>query len=213
MGESSSGTGPAGNQRMLDKADRIGMYISIGVVALGSLLALVPAVGRLREVGDGRDVPVTVPLSGHEAELPLGPDGAAVTASVDTATVVVPNPAPATLFALYAQPIWTALMVIVACGFAAALFLRLARGTAFSGRTSRLIYIGAGVLLVGWFGSGVLMNMTTNGALSALSDYTYDDYVIFETSLAPFFVYLVVGAFAAAFQVGERLQRDTEGLV
>lgn len=197
----------------LDRSDRIGMYMSILLVAVGAVFAVVPAIQRLLEVGDGHDVPVTIPLDGETATLPLGPDGAAVSATVDVATVVVPDPAPATLFALYAEPIWTALLILAACVFAAILFLRLARGRAFQAGTSRLIYIGAGVVLVGWFVRSILTNMTTNGAISALSDYTYDDSVIFRTSLAPFFVFLVVGAFAAAFQIGERLQRDTEGLV
>ncbi|MFP5359391.1 MAG: hypothetical protein ACLGHM_02680 [Actinomycetes bacterium] len=196
----------------LDRPDRVGMYVSIAIVALAAVLAIVSAVGRLVEVGDGTDVPVTVPLTGETAALPLGPNGAAVEAVVQTATVTVPQPAPATLFALYAEPVWLALMVIVGVAFAAAFFLRLARGLAFERGTSRLVYVAAGVLLVGWFVGGVLTNMTVHGALSAVSDYTYDS-ISFEVSLVPFFVYLVVGAFAAALQIGERLQRDTEGLV
>ncbi|MFW2512782.1 hypothetical protein ACNI3K_03290 [Demequina sp. SO4-13] len=197
----------------LDRSDRIGMYLSIALVAVGAVLAVVPAVERLIEVGDGTDVPVTVPLTGEIAELPLGPDGAAVNATVDTATVIVPDPAPATLFALYAEPVWTALMVLTGAAFAMVLFLRLARGQAFQRGTSRLVYTAAGILLAGWFVGRILTNMTTNGAISALSNYTYEDSVIFETSLLPFFVFVLIGAFAAAFQIGEKLQRETEGLV
>lgn len=198
--------------RDLDRPDKAGMYLSIAVVTLAAVLAIVNAVRRLVEVGDGSDVPVTVPLTGETAALPLGPDGAALEATVETATVIVPDPAPATLFALYAEPVWIALMVVAGVVFAAMFFLRLARGLAFERGTSRLVYVAAGVLLAGWFVGSIITNMTVHGALSAVSDYTYDS-VSFEVSLLPFFVYLVVGAFAAALQIGERLQRDTEGLV
>jgi hypothetical protein len=58
----------------------------------------------------------------------------------------------------------------------------------------------------------MLTNMTVNGALSAVSDYTYDG-VVFSTDFVPLFGVLALAAIGAAFQIGERLQRDTEGLV
>ena len=54
--------------------------------------------------------------------------------------------------------------------------------------------------------------MTVNGALSAVSDYGYDG-ITFSTNWAVPFAILAIAAVGAAFQVGERLQRDTEGLV
>ena len=196
----------------LSRSDRIGMVMSIVMVAVGAGLTVLAAVGRLLEVGDGRDVPVTVPLAGESASLPLGPDGAGVAASVETATVTVADPAPATVFALYAEPVWMAVVTLLGIGVAALFFLRLARGQAFTAGSSRLAYIAAGIVTVGWLGSSILTNMTTNGALSAISDYTYEA-VTFEVSLAPALVVLVVAAVGAALQIGERLQRETEGLV
>ncbi len=198
--------------RQLDRSDRIGMYMSVVMVAIGAVIAVVAAVARLLEVGDGRDVPVLVPLAGEEAALPLGPDGAAVTAAVDTATVTVAEPAPATLFALYAQPVWIAVVVVAGLVVAALFFLRLARGRAFDGGAARLAFIAAAIVTVGWLGDSILTNMTTNGALSAVSDYTYES-MTFEVSLAPALAVLVIAAIGAALQVGEKLQRDTEGLV
>lgn len=195
-----------------DRADRIGLYLSIGLVAVGAVLAIWSAVDRLREVAGGDAIPVLVPLGGETAQLPLGPDGAQVTATVETATVEVADPAPATLFALYAQPIWTAMVVCAGLVIAALFFLRLARGKAFSRGATFLAYGGAGVIAAGWLGGTILTNMTTNGAMSALSDYTYGA-ATFEASLVPFLAILLVGAVGAALQIGERIQRDTEGLV
>lgn len=196
----------------LDRSDRIGMYISVALVVVGAAIAIIAAVQRVREVAAGGGIPVVVPLSGETVSLPLGPEGANVEAVVETATVRVSDPAPATLFALYAQPIWTALFTVAAIGVAALFFLKLARSHAFAGGAARLAYVGSGIVTIGWYGSTILTNMTTNGTLSAISDYTYES-TTFEAGLGPFLVVLVLAAIGAALQIGERLQRETEGLV
>lgn len=198
--------------RALDRPDRIGMYMSIVLVAIGAALAIYSAVQRLSEVASGGAIPVLVPLAEETAELPLGPDGAPVQAQVESAIVQVTDPAAATLFALWAQPIWGVVCICAGLVLAAMFFLRLARGKAFNGGAARLAFIGAGVLVVGWFGNAILTNMTTNGALSRLSNYSYDS-VVFEVSLMPVVGVLLLAATGAALQIGERLQRDTEGLV
>lgn len=200
------------DSRTLDRADRIGMYMSIALVAVGAGLAIIAAVERLLEVAGGGPIPVLVPLDGETAALPLGPDGAAVEAAVETAVVQVANPAPATSFALYAQPVWQALAVCAGLAVAALFFLRLARGRAFTRGAVRLAYVGVAIVAAGWCGGTVLTNMTTNGALSAISDYTYDS-MVFNVSLTPALAILLISAVGAALDIGERLQRDTEGLV
>lgn len=198
--------------RSLDRSDRVGMYMSIVLVAIGAALTVYGAVQRLSEVAAGGAIPVLVPLAGETADLPLGPDGSLVSAQVETAIVHVSDPAVATLFALWAQPIWSVVFIIAGLVLAAMFFLRLARGKAFNHGAARLALIGAGVILVGWFGNTILTNMTTNGALSRLSDYSYDS-IVFEVSFLPVLGVLLIAAIGAALQIGERLQRDTEGLV
>ncbi|WP_430867877.1 hypothetical protein [Demequina aurantiaca] len=196
----------------LDRSDRIGMYLSVVLVLVTASLAIAAAVRRLIEVAPGTDVPVTVPLANVPTAVPVGPNSALVGATIDSATIIVPNPASATLFALYAQPIWMALAICAGMTIAALFFLRLARGRAFSKGASGLAYGGALVIMAGWFGWTILTNMTTNGALSAVSDYTYDS-VQFEGGLAPALVAMIVASIGAALQIGERLLRETEGLV
>ena len=119
---------------------------------------------------------------------------------------------PAMLFALWAQPIvvgltWIGLLVV------AALFcLRLIRAQVFTRPTARLLFIGAAILTAGWFLGSLFTNMTSNGALSAVSDYTYDS-VTFAANLAPAIGVFALAAVGVAVHMGERLQRDTEGLV
>ena len=54
--------------------------------------------------------------------------------------------------------------------------------------------------------------MTSNGALSAISNGTYEGGA-FAVSAAPAIGVWVIAAVGLAVQVGERLQRETEGLV
>lgn len=198
--------------RMPPRSDRIAMYITVVIGALGIVLTATRAITRLIEVAPGRDIPVLVPFVDETAALPIGPDGAAVEVAVDQAVVTVPQPAPATLFALWAEPIVFALAIIAGIVVGALFCLRLARGRAFERGTARLVFIGASILAAGWFVGAMLTNMTVNGALSAVSDYTYDG-ITFSVDVVPVFGLLALGAIGAAFQIGERLQRDTEGLV
>jgi len=195
-----------------DRSDRMGLYLTVGAAAFGIVVAIAATVSRLIEVAPGHDIPVLVALDAEQTTLPLGPDGAAVHATLDSATVIVADPAAATLFALWAQPIavgltWIGLLIV------AALFcLRVARAQIFTRSTSRLLYIGASILIAGWFLGSLFTNMTSNGALSAVSNYTYDS-VTFAVSLAPAIAVLALAAVGVAIQLGERLQRETEGLV
>ena len=71
---------------------------------------------------------------------------------------------------------------------------------------------GAGILAVWWLVGSMLTKMTINGAFSAISNYTYDSGTI-PSDLSPAIWILVLGAVGGALQLGERLRRDTEGLV
>ncbi|GAA2044651.1 hypothetical protein GCM10009819_34620 [Agromyces tropicus] len=196
----------------LDRSDRIGAYATIAVAALAIGGAAWAASARLAEVLPGRDVPVLVPFLDEAAELPIGPDGAAFPVEVDRAVVTVAEPAAATQFALVAEPIVHAAAIIAGVALLAALCWNLARGHAFSPANVRIVWWGAAVLTAGWLFGTVLTNMTVNGALAAVSARTYDG-ITFSTDWAIPFAILVIGAVGAAFQVGRRLQVETEGLV
>lgn len=194
------------------RSDRISLYLSAGVAVVAIAAGGVGTVSRLMEVAPGHDIPVLVRLENEQAALPIGPDGAMVTVDVETATVLVEDPAPATLFALWAEPIAQFLVIAVAMVIAAAFMVRLARGRAFERGTARLAYGGGAAVAFGWFAETMLTNMTVNGALSAVSDYSYEG-ALFEVGLGPFVAVLVMAAVGVALQIGERLQRATEGLV
>lgn len=197
---------------VLSKSDRAGMYLYVGIGAVAVVAVIWQVIARLIEVAPGRGIPVLVPFDGESAPLPIGPGGSAIDVAVDQATVTVQDPAAATLFALWAQPIVIGLALCAGIVLASLFCLRLARGKAFQRGTARLVYTAVVVLAVGWFAGSILTSMTVNGALSAVSDYGYDG-ARFQTDWVPIFALLVLTAIGSAFQIGERLQRDTEGLV
>jgi len=155
---------------------------------------------------------VLVPFVGEQATLPIGPDRAPVEVDVDRAVVTVPQPAAATQFALVAQPIVTGATGIAAIALLAFFAWNVARGRAFARANVRLVLAAAVTLIVGWAVGGLFTTMGVNGALSAVSEYTYDG-IIFSTDFTALWAILALGAIGGAFEIGERLQRETEGLV
>lgn len=200
------------SETRLNPGDRVAMYATILLAVAGIVATVWVVATRLIEVIPGRDVPVLVPFVGETAPLPIGPGGAPVEVDVQSATVLVPEPAAATQFALVAEPL--AIGAAIAGGILLlALFCwNVARGAVFSRGNVRLVQIGAVVLVVGWFVGSILTTMTVNGALSAVSEYSYDGITFAANWTAPFGL-LALGAVGAAFQIGQRLQRETEGLV
>lgn len=196
----------------LDRGDRLGMYLTIGIGFAAIVATAWAAIARLAEVLPGRDIPVLVPFVDEAAALPIGPDGSPVDVLVDRAIVTVPEPAAATWFALVAEPIVVALTVIAAIVLLSLLAWNLARGRAFTRANTRILWWGTATLTIGWALGGLFRTMGVNGTLAAVSEHTYDG-VLFTTDFAPFFAILALAVIGAAFQVGERLQRDTEGLV
>jgi hypothetical protein len=153
-----------------------------------------------------------VPFIGESAELPIGPGGSPIEVAVDEATVIVPHPAAATQFAIVAEPIVYGIAIVTGITLLGLLCWNLTRGRAFTRGTVRITAWGGGVLLIGWVLGSLFTTMSVNGALSAVSDYQYEG-ITFGTDFGAMFGILAIGAIGAAFQIGERLQRETDGLV
>lgn len=101
--------------------------------------------------------------------------------------------------------------VVVFCLIA--LSRNILRGRVFGKANTRIVAIGGGVGLVGAASSRFFDNMLSNAAMAQAVDGPFDTAVM---SIEPFT--FVLAAFAVAvvgtvFVVGDRLQRETEGLV
>ena len=88
------------------------------------------------------------------------------------------------------------------------------RGDIFSRRHTVIVTAVGVITLVGAFGVPFFHNMVANGALAWLSDRTYDRGLTQQIDLPVLIaIGFVAGLSSTVFAVGDRLQRDTEGLV
>lgn len=196
----------------LSRSDRVGMYLTVVICVIAAVVLCWSVIQRVAEVAPGTDIPVLVPFMDETAPLPIGPDGAPVEVEVDQAVVTVSDPAPATFFALIAEPVVVGLTTLGGILLLCLFCINLARGRAFSSSTVRIVFTAAGVLIVGWVLGSLFRTMGVNGTLAAVSDGSYEA-MLLQFDFAPLFGTLALAAVAAAFQLGHRLQRETEGLV
>jgi len=196
----------------LSRSDRIGMYLTVAICVIAAVFLSWSVIQRVAEVAPGTDIPVLVPFMDETAPLPIGPDGAPVEVEVDQAVVTVSDPAPATFFALIAEPVVVGLTTLGGILLLCLFCINLARGRAFSSSTVRIVFTAAGVLIVGWVLGSLFRTMGVNGTLAAVSDGSYEA-MLLEFDFAPLFGTLALAAVGAAFQIGHKLQRETEGLV
>ena len=194
------------------RSDRAGLYLTILIGVIGAVAALWVATRRFIEVLTAEAIPVLVPFRGEFAPLPIGPGGALIDVEVDQALVHVADPAPATLFALAAQPVVWALAMLIGIGLLGVVCFQLARGRAFAKATVRLVWAGIIAILIAWVLERLFTTMGVNGTLSAVSDYGYNG-VLFQVDPVTVYGFLALGAIGTAFQIGHRLQHETEGLV
>ena len=171
------------------------------------------AVARIVEVLPNRDVSVLAEFSGTTAEAPIGVDGAPIAVELDRAVVTAPALPVASLWALVIQQVVFVVAVLAVVVCLVWLARNVSRSRVFS-RTNTVLVTTAGLTgLIGYFAVPFFGNMAANGAFAVLSDRTFDNVIL---SVEPFA--LILAAFVAAllstvFAVGERLQRETEGLV
>lgn len=185
------------------------LVVGAGVIVWNAVTLVLDVVRLL----PNQDVPVDLLLTGAPVELPVGPGGAAVTADVATATVAVSDMPVATYVSALGA---TAVPPLATIGVTVCVLLlcrQMLTGRFFSGTATRLI-TAASLLIAGgwlaWFGFTV---MASNGALALVADPAVADAARPPVSWTAIFAAMAVGALAAAFHAGERMQRDSEGLV
>lgn len=193
-----------------DAAALIGFMVSGAVIAVW---VVVNAVRRVLEVVPNRDVPVTAVFDGTPAQAPLGPDGAAVTVELATARLIAPELPVASVIALVIEQVALVATVLVVVGALLWLTKNIVRGTIFS-RTNTALVSTAGIVgLLGFCAVPFFANMGANGAFAWISDRTFDNAVM-SVDLFPLLLLAFIAALASTvFAVGDRLQRETEGLV
>lgn len=191
--------------------DRGALWATIlfGVVAAG--WTLVTAVLRVVEIVPNRDVPVAASFADTEALLPVRDGGGTITAIADRVTVFASDMAPITVFSLIAATVVGALATIVVIGAMCILTREIIRGRAFSALAVGAVGTGVLTAVIGWVVHWLFSTMGTNGALAALDAFDPST----QAPAAPTLIFGIaaLGALSAAWVIGGRIQRETEGLV
>lgn len=159
------------------------------------------------------DVQVDVLLRGVPLDLPIGPGGATVAAHVDTAGVTVSDMPVATYVSALGAAVVPPLATIAVTVCVLLLCRQMLSGQFFSQRATRLITAVSLLIAGGWFAWFGFSVMASNGALALVADPAVLDAAERPVSWTPILAAMAVGALAAAFHAGERMQRDAEGLV
>ena len=192
--------------------DRVPLLFTIVLGIAAAAYTLVRAVMRVVEVAANRDVPVVASFADTPATLPIGPGGAAVEVVAQEVVMRVSDMPAVTVVSLILAEVVYAGMIVVAsvCGVLAV--RNIIRGQAFSTANVILISTVTVTLGIGFVTHWLFKTMGANGGASALAGEPSVN-TAFQFDIVTMFGIAALGALAAAFQVGNRIQRETEGLV
>ncbi len=203
----------ASPNRVLSRGDTIAMSVFFVTGAIFVIATAISAVSNIVGLFTGSATRVFAEFAGTPAQAPIGPDGANVIVELDSAYLLADRLPFASVVALVLEQ---AVVVTAVATVVTALLLvmwSILRGRVFGRRNTSLIGTAAtagfaGVALAPFFG-----NMGANGAFATISGGDFDN-VILSANLVQVFGIAFLGALGTTvFMVGDRLQRDTEGLV
>lgn len=195
------------------RGDIAAMWTFLAAGAVIAAVAVVSAVLRIIEVLPNRDVEVLAEFSGTVAEAPIGPGGAPLPVILDRASITAETLPTFSLVSLVAEQVVGAITVIVVITCLVMLARSVMRGEVFSRRSTRLVTTAGFTGLFGYAAVPFLGNMAANGAFAEISDRTFNN-VVMAVELAPFLLLAFIAALASVvFSIGEKMRRDTEGLV
>ncbi|MEV7873626.1 hypothetical protein [Microbacterium sp. NPDC089188] len=205
---------PRSTSRTLSRGDTGSFLLFIVAGVAIALWAVIRSVGTIVAAAGNRDVRVPVDFLDAIAQAPIGPDGASVPVELTGAVVTAPSLPLASLWALFLAEGTFAAAVVTVVTLLLILCIGILRGEIFSRRHTRLVVAVGMVSLIAAFAVPFFQNMVANGALAWLSDRTYDRGLTQQIDLPILIVIgFVAGLSSTVFAVGDRLRRDTEGLV
>lgn len=205
---------PRSTSRVLSRGDKAGFVMFlVGGVGL-AVSSLVQTIIGLAAALPNRDVRLRALFVQTTAQAPIGPAGAPVPVQLDSAFITAPTLQPAALGALVISQVLFAAAVVTVVTLLLVLCFGILRGRIFCRRHTVLVTAAGIAALAGMYLVPFFYNMAVNGALALVSDGSYDRAVVGAVDIVPIFAVAFVAALASTvFAVGDRLQRDTEGLV
>lgn len=199
--------------RLMSRADAVSMGVFMVAGIAIAAWTLIAAALRIIEVLGGGQLRVYAEFAGTPAEAPIGPGGAARTIELGSGWLLTDALPGASVAALAIEQVVLAAVVTTVIGCLLALTGNILRGRMFSRTNTRLVTIAGLTGIAGMFLVPFFANMGANGAFAAISDREFDN-VILSMDLFPFILIAFIAALASTvFGVGDRLRRETEGLI
>jgi len=177
-----------------------------------SLWAIIAAVIKIVAVTSGSPTAVLAQFDDTPAGAAIGPDGTPVAVELSSAFLTLGLPTPV-VWCLVLQQVITAATIVIVVGSLLSLSRDVLRGKVFSKRNTIMVATAGIVGIVGAVTAGVLENLAGGMILSEVAGPQFSP-VILEIQPFPYILAaFLAGLLATVFTVGERLQRETEGLV
>ena len=196
----------------LSRSDLVDLWTIIVVASVVAAFTIGFAITRLAGILPNSGVEVLVPFADTTAQAPIGPGGSMVPVEIDQAVLTVSGLPTVVVVLLCLAVAIDALTVLAIVACLGILCRNLMRGRAFSRTNTRLAVTTSIVLVAGTAIGGLFQTIGINGAFATVSDYGYENMTV-TGSLVPYFAAIGLAAVALAFKAGERLQRETDGLV
>lgn len=198
--------------RALSRGDISAM---IGFCIAGAVIAVyfaVYSVLRIIELARGVDVSVNVEFRGDSVDLPLT-TGGSIPVGVDSGTIVAPQlPLIAIVPGIIGQVVQIiTVVVVIGCLI---LLARTTIGGRIFGRGRTALVATAGI--TGLFGFAAVRffdNMLANATVAHVTDNGIDNAVLTVEPFTFILAAFVVALITTVFSIGDRLQKETEGLV
>lgn len=193
-----------------DKGGLIAFCLAGAVIAIS---VTVYSVMRMIELARGTDVPVMVEFMPDGTRASIDAGGESVTVGIDRATITAPDlPAIATVPGIMGQVVQV-LTILVVIGCLILLARSILSGHVFSRRNTALVMTAGITGLVGFAATRFFENMLANATVAVVTDNTVDNAVITAEPFSFILAAFIVSVIGTAFVIGDRLQRETEGLV
>lgn len=196
------------------RKDRSDIWTTIVTAAVAALATVAITVIRLLDLFGEDGITATARVGSVPADLPIGPGGAPVAAQLHEISFAATDIPGISAGSYAAAVIITGLTYLIVIGCILLFCLNLARGKAFTKQNTRLITITSITIVAGTALTAICNTMGANGAFASLGDGAIEpDNTVTAGYWLAVFASVALGAVAVAFRAGERLQRETEGLV
>jgi hypothetical protein len=196
------------------RTDRTDLWVTIIAAAIAAVVTVALTVIRMLDLFAVDGITATARLDGVPADLPIGPGGATVDGRLHEISFTATDIPALSVGSYAAAIIFTGLAYLVVIGCVLRFCLNLMHGNAFTRENTKLITVSAITVLAGTALTAFCNTMGSNGAFAGLGDGAVEpDNSVTASYWVASFACIALGAVAVAFRAGERLQRETDGLV